>query len=407
MGVYIENGKYKIRVRINGRLVRRVVGLVNPANRRTADAILREIKNEIAEAQLKGQPWLVIDKLQKAKHQPTFAEAAEQFMNESLSKKHSTIVTYKNILERYLLPKFAERKLHSITSKDLAEFQTSLVVTRSASGSGTILHQLSPRRVNNIMQLFRTILARCIRDGVIERNPAATIKRVQEPRAKIDPLAQDEVEDALKHLDSHYRPLFTILAFTGMRPNEAIALRWHDIDFRRKEINIDKGRVRGHEGLPKSESAHRVLPLVPRCETVLNELKSGKQQSGTLLSMDGYIFTNKKGQPIQKHLDVIWARALRAAGIRHRPCYQLRHTFASQCLLLGLSPGYVAKLLGHATLETMYRHYARWIEDASKLNERKLMEAFESPQRLIQQVSPKVSLTVIETEQAKATSTPS
>lgn len=57
-------------------------------------------------------------------------------------------------------------------------------------------------------------------------------------------------------------------------------------------------------------------------------------------SLDGYVFTTKSGQPIDKHLDHVWRTALRKAGLRHRPSYQLRHTFASLCLENGVTPGW-------------------------------------------------------------------
>ncbi len=298
MGVYVEQGKYKVRVRISGKLIRRVIGPVNPENRRKADAILREIKNEIAASQIRGQSWEVIEKLEQAKHQPVFKDAAEQFMLESRSRKPSTIVSYRSILDRYLLPRFQNFKLHEIDAKQIASFQTDLVISKDARQSNG--KALSPARVNTIMQLLRTILAQCLRDGLLKTNPAVCIKRVQEPRVKIDPLNKDELNLVLSKVDPHFQPLLELLAFTGMRPNEAIALRWSDVDFRRKEINIDKGRVRGNEGLPKSESAHRVLPMVPRCEIALRH-----QHNRGIASLDSYVFTDKKGQPIQRHLPCV------------------------------------------------------------------------------------------------------
>lgn len=41
------------------------------------------------------------------------------------------------------------------------------------------------------------------------------------------------------------------------------------------------------------------------------------------------------------------------AGLRHRPSYQLRHTFASLCLANGVTPGWLANVLGHSTLQTL------------------------------------------------------
>ena len=91
--------------------------------------------------------------------------------------------------------------------------------------------------------------------------------------------------------------------------------------------------------------------------------------------MEGYVFLTKTGQPYSKHVDREWRTALRRAGVRHRPAYQLRHTFASLCLANGLQPTWVAMMLGHSTPQITFKHYARFIDDASNANE-KLLEEF-------------------------------
>ena len=104
------------------------------------------------------------------------------------------------------------------------------------------------------------------------------------------------------------------------------------------DFKINKGRVRGQEGLPKTKSAERFVPMLPPVIAALKELENRPVQNA-----DGYIFITKKGEPMNKHLDRIWARGLKRAGLRHRPSYQLRHTFASLALERGVSPGWVSK----------------------------------------------------------------
>ncbi len=89
-------------------------------------------------------------------------------------------------------------------------------------------------------------------------------------------------------------------------------------------------------------------------------------------NLDGCVFTTKTRQPIDKHLDHIWRTALRKARLRHRPSYQLRHTFASLCLQNGVAPGWLAQVLGNSTLQTTFKRYARFIKGTSKKNEGKL-----------------------------------
>ena len=59
-----------------------------------------------------------------------------------------------------------------------------------------------------------------------------------------------------------------------------------------------------------------------------------------------------------------WKRALASAGMRHRNAYQTRHTFATIALMAGANPMWVSKQLGHTSMTTMWKHYARWIQGA-------------------------------------------
>jgi integrase len=136
-----------------------------------------------------------------------------------------------------------------------------------------------------------------------------------------------------------------------------LALRWADIDWNKKSINIPKGRVRGHEATPKTKSSIREIPMLPPAEQALLQLRGGSVRSS-----DDYVFTKRNGEPIDKHLDRIRVRALRQAGMRHRPSYQLRHTFATQCIIKGFPLPFVAKVLGHSTIDTLIRHCAGWID---------------------------------------------
>jgi integrase len=220
---------------------------------------------------------------------------------------------------------------------------------------------LSASRINTIMQFLRSILGQEFRTGNIQRDPATPVKRKEVAKSDVDPLSAEELQLALATLEKNYRPLFAFLANTGCRPNEALALRWGDIDWNKKEASITKGRVRGFEGLPKTKAAIRKVPLNPDALSALNAAKKD-----SVRSIDEYIFTKSNGAPIDKHLDRIWTRALKKAGIKLRPSYQLRHTFATQCILNELPLPYIAKILGHTTIEPLVRHYTGWIDKLSE-----------------------------------------
>ena len=354
-GLFKRGNSWFIRVRVNGEQVRKSFG----PNKAQAEAALNKIKSDRALGRVTGD-WSGVESfVAPPKQSRTFAEAAQDYMEGRTNYKQSSISSYQSILNHYLVPNFGDKSLPEINDAQIRKFQAA------------IAKSISPARVNTVMQLFRSILEDERRQGSIGRNPSESVRRMQESRTDVNPLSSSDLELALSSVDEHYQPLFTVLAFTGARPNEIIALRWSDIDWRHEYIEINKGRVRGEEGLPKTKSAERKVPMSPR---VIEALK--KQKGRDVKSIDDYVFTRKNGEPIDKHLDRIWARALRTAGLSHRPSYQLRHTFATQCIINGLPLPYIARVLGHSTIDTLIRHYASWIDSATSEQEQKLKASF-------------------------------
>ncbi len=349
-GIWKRGSNWYISVKVNGRRRTKSFG----KDRKAAELALAEILKHRAVAHA-SDDWSGLIAFTRPKTRKTFAEVAEDYLAERANLKYSTLRGYREVLKNYLLPEFGKCEISEITEEQVARFQAD------------ISKNVSAIRVNNIMGLLRYIMKVCIRRKLITDNPTIGVRPLTEGQPDIDPLTRQELDLALSNVTAHYRPLFTCLAWTGARPNELFALRWTDVDFKRGEIRINKGRVRGSEDLPKTASSSRIVPMLSVVRDALEELKGRKS-----LSLDGYVFTNKHGQPINKHLDHLWRTALRKAGLRHRPSYQLRHTFASVSLQNGVTPGWLAQVLGHSTLQTTFKHYARFIKDASRENESRL-----------------------------------
>ena len=360
-GIFVRDGLIRARVTVMGKERTKSFGADLPANRTRAKLWRQEVQSAITVSKDAGEPWQMLQKLDQARQKRTFEEVATEYMDERKDGKESSQQSYRSILNKWLLPKFGQRDIALISEAQIAAFQTSVALSVTSS------------RTNTIMQLFRQIMATAKRRGYIQIDPCPAVRRKQEPKPKINPLSREELGRALNSLDDYWRPLFTVLAYTGMRQNEVLALTWDDVDWISKTVNVDKGMYRKKVGQPKTTESNRLLPLVPQAEAAIREVQSRKIRSTNYL-----IFTTPSGQPIIGHLDRQWRQALKRAGIQHRPAEQLRHTFASDLLMKGMQPGYVAKLLGHSGLEVMYRHYARWIEDASKDEEIRLRNAFEN-----------------------------
>lgn len=63
-----------------------------------------------------------------------------------------------------------------------------------------------------------------------------------------------------------------------------------------------------------------------------------------------------------------WAPVLNEMGIRRRPPYNCRHTYATMCAMSGLNPAFIAQQLGHS-VQMLLSTYARWLNSSSDWSE--------------------------------------
>jgi integrase len=80
------------------------------------------------------------------------------------------------------------------------------------------------------------------------------------------------------------------------------------------------------------------------------------------------VFSNLAGEPIDNanFCKRVWYPLLAHLGLRRRRPYQLRHTAATLWLTAGENPLWIARQLGHANTEMLFRVYARWVKDVTR-----------------------------------------
>jgi integrase len=287
----------------------------------------------------------------------TFKEFANTWLAE---KKPRLKASYWRNLSYYLhagiLPYFGSFKMTEIKEQDIERFLVQLT-----SRKGKKEKTLSGRGVNNYLTLLKEIFNSAERRKFIETNPAEFVKKMEEDAPDVDPLSMEEVKLFLEWIPVDYYRYFFVSFFTGMRPNEQIALRWQHIDFAYKKISVRVGRVFGVEGRPKTRGSVRDIDMLPPVEHILKAHWADGPQGGD------YVFTNQKGTPIDPAnlRNRIWYPTLEKAGIRLRSLYQTRHTFATLMLGSGENPEWVAKMLGHTTIR-MLEKYSKFIPNLTR-----------------------------------------
>lgn len=197
-------------------------------------------------------------------------------------------------------------------------------------------------------------------DGVIKVNPArdsrlsisnTTTKRQAVPFE----LYQKICKEIPKITQARDRALMALIAFTGMRRGEILALRWEDIDWANGIINISKAIVfLGNAPIlkaPKSEAGIRQFPMIQQLIDVLNPIRA---DNGIIVSRDGETFYTDTAY------GRAWERITAQVDLQGFTAHAFRHSVASIYAASGdVTPKTLQTMLGHADIATTMNVYAK------------------------------------------------
>jgi len=300
---------------------------------------------------------------------PTFREYAEAWIKTTVPAtcKASTTRDYQDILRIHVLPVFGDMRATDITRGKVKDFL--LDKTNKDYAGSTVTH---------MKNVISGILNKVVDDEVIPANPAhrlGKIIRTKDRTENIDPLSKEELKKLLdtvqedKKLSCWY-PLFLLLARTGLRIGEALALKWGDIDFNGRFIHVQRGLSRGRIELPKNGKTRKVDMSIQLTEALkIHQVESKKK--GLALGLGDapeYVFTNEKDGLIDKDnwRRRVFIKALKKAGLREIRVHDLRHTYSTLRISKGDNLQDVSKQLGHHSVKLTLDVYSHWIPGKKK-----------------------------------------
>lgn len=361
-GIYVTpDGRYRALVRLDKKLVH--CGVHD-----TVDQALRERESvKAAHARLAA-----------GRKRDTFAAWAEKWLDDrETSGKHRSAANDRARFNKHVLTApWAGMPLRAVRKQHIREWLRSLErtpATITAKGGKRVAAKrlLSAQTVLHTLNLVRRCFADAIEVGKLNGdNPASGLKPRETPAPeKAIHLSVAELNRllALEDLSDRIRAIYTVAAYTGLRPGELWALRWEDV---RESDDAPELTVRySHRGPTKSGKI-RVVPLLPPAQRTLT---AWRRRDG-VTRVSGLVFCcGDKGigrgwvgwHQCAKGYDASWSTWARKAGIntdrvkfRH-----LRSTFATH--LASGSWGVVVPLqvvqawLGHESLATTEEHYAQ------------------------------------------------
>ena len=179
------------------------------------------------------------------------------------------------------------------------------------------------------------------------------------------PPTQQELALVFVHAPEHVRRVVILGSQMGMRvgPSELFGLMWSDVDLENKVIHL------------RAAQKNKAEPVrdIPIRQSLVEELKAWQEvdRAKRVASIIHY-----GGKPV-KCIHGAWHRTLLRAGIqrRIRP-YDLRHAFVTEAIAAGVDIGTVGKLVGHANLTMILKHYQHVLSS----QKRAAVEAIPEPQ---------------------------
>jgi len=177
-------------------------------------------------------------------------------------------------------------------------------------------------------------------------------------------IGEDEVEARCAE-DAQDAELFRVLAYTGLRLGEVVALQWGDVDLEGRRLIVQRAVSGDQEGPTKSWQI-RYVPLADPAHDALARLGSRRNFVGR----EDYVFCSRLGGRLDTSaIRRRYHAARRAAGLRNIKLHGLRHG-AGSLIARQTDAVFVQHFLGHAKLATSerYMHAKARPEDVERLN---------------------------------------
>jgi integrase len=288
---------------------------------------------------------------------PTLRTFADQWLtNHAIEWRRSHIRVLRSTIDGHLLPHFGDVPIGQITKADILAFRAKLAEAPGRAGKG-----LSAKRINGILAPLKQMLAEAAEmHGFV--TPAVNIKPLRVKKGDVQPFALTEVQSIIQSGRADYRNYFITRFFTGMRTGEVHGLKWKYVDFERRQILVRETFVLGEDDYTKTDASQRDIQM---SQVVYDALRSLQRATGKL---SDYVFCNREGQPLDNKNfgDRVWYPLLRHLGLAARRPYQMRHTAATLWLASGEAPEWIARQLGHASTEMLFRVYSRYVPNLTR-----------------------------------------
>ena len=313
---------------------------------------------------------------------PFFQYAAKWYALHAGDYSAKRQLDYRNAINNHIGPHLGPKQLRSITDSDVREVMASL------EGTSKSLQQ-------KVVTAMRKIFAAAVADGILDVSPCADLKPGGKEAPEKEALTRTQQQVLLSSLRGcEIFPLVALCLYTGLRREEALGLRWRDVDLEGEAPRLSVRTSCTWKGynqaelteVLKSDAAWRTVPLPPPLVEILKALpRPGAcvicRPDGTPLTASAF---RRRWEQVKIREEHVFRRTMKGKkteqllrvgdpvpyrdGVTvsmdfHVTPHLLRHTYISELILGGVPVRRVQYLAGHSSPIQTLRIYSHLMEN--------------------------------------------
>lgn len=273
--------------------------------------------------------------------------------------KESTYANYSNNIFNHIIPKLGNYYLNELNHKVIQNFLLELSKNGRKDNNGG----LAEKTIKDITIIIKGSIKKGINEDKIKHIELTFNYPKDNKENKLYVLTKREQNKitnyVLENINSRNIGLLISL-YSGIRIGELCALKWEDVDFKKNCLTINKTIQRVYIKdknkniskviitTPKTKNANREIPINKDFLEILKKVKSDKKH---------YILTGNEKYIEPRTYRKYFNKVLDELKIKHFNFHSLRHTFATNCISLGVDYKTVSELLGHANVNITLNLY--------------------------------------------------
>ena len=346
---------------------------------------------EQARQKLRG----LIRKQEQGLHLVTTAMPLSGYLSQWLASvknrvRPSTYDGYEGLIRVHIIPRLGHIKLGKLAPEHINKaWETLLKEGKSAS----------------VVEHAHVRLSKALNDAVkhqfIYHNPCQNVTAPRAEKREINPPDAQAIHRLLETAkDTACYELLHTAFYTGLRRNEALALRWRDVDLNECSISVGRSLYRAKGGqstyqAPKTAKSGRLVALTPSSVLVLRGLRerqgTDELLQGYLVNDDSLVFRYRYGSPmLPRAVSGAFKKLVQRSGLEGYRFHDTRHAHATLMLRQGVHPKIVQERLGHAKVGTtldIYSHVTPGLQQAAALRFDEGLTAASTPAAIAEPIS--------------------